>query len=122
MADLNDKFKKALEYKNAKNYTMAFDLMRNSATEGHPESQVELGYMYENSQGVVLDYVEAARWYYLALINGYKKAKVHLGSLLYCYRKGLTLNLINFRSYRLCFWSGNILLCPFSLFFNSYCL
>ena len=52
---------------------------------GDSESQVELGFRYEQGKGVAKDQVEAAKWYRKAAEQNYAEAQNNLGV---CYERG----------------------------------
>jgi hypothetical protein len=68
------------------NYVSAMNELRPLAEEGVAPAQFYLGVMYENGQGVPLDYQEAARWYLKAAKQGHDRAQNNLGKL---YEEGL---------------------------------
>ncbi len=49
-------------------------------------AQFNLGFCYENGQGVMQNYVEAAKWYRMAAEQGFVRAQKNLGA---CYERGL---------------------------------
>ena len=66
---------------NTKDYGQALEHWRVSADVGHGESQFNLGYMFENGQGVEISLEHAVFWYAKAVQNGYADAKTRLNSL-----------------------------------------
>ena len=50
-----------------------------------PTAQFNLGFMYDEGQGVPQDYAEALKWYRLAAAQGFAKAQFLLGVM---YAKG----------------------------------
>ena len=46
----------------------------NEARKGSAEAQSDLGYRYENGDGVKQSYQEAAKWYEKAFNQGYRRA------------------------------------------------
>ena len=55
------------------------------AEQGDVEAQTNLGWMYDNGQGVPQDYKEAVRWYTKAAEQGDAEAQTNLG---WMYRNG----------------------------------
>ena len=51
-------------------YATALKKFRVLAKRGHAEAQYYLGFMYRDGHGVVLDYVQAHKWYNIAGANG----------------------------------------------------
>ena len=66
-------------------YTTALKIMRVLVAQGNAVTQYNLGYMYQNGQGVTRDYKEAARLYSLAAEQGLADAQGNLGLM---YEKG----------------------------------
>jgi TPR repeat protein len=64
---------------NAGDSATFLQLMRTLSTQGQAIAQTNLGLIYEKSQGVAQDPVEAARWYKLAAVQGHAKAQYLLG-------------------------------------------
>ncbi len=62
-----------------------FQPIKTQAEAGNPEAQHELGWMYENGEGVEQNCVEAACWYQKAAEEGFAQAQVKLG---WIYRNG----------------------------------
>lgn len=65
-------------------YAHAATVMR-SAEKGNMNAEAQLGWMYSAGQGLPQDYVKAAKWYYLAAVQGHGWAQFELGML---YNKG----------------------------------
>ena len=67
--------------------TIASDLnsLNAAAEQGDAEAQLNLGVMYDNSEGIPEIYTAAARWYHMAAEQGNAKAQVKLG---YMYDNG----------------------------------
>ena len=61
------------------------DLLKQRAEQGHAWAQNELGFMYNNGEGVEQDHEEAERWYRLAAEQGHAVAQYNLGLM---YRNG----------------------------------
>jgi len=58
---------------------------RKAAEQGVADAQNDLGFMYENGQGVPQDYAEAVGWFRKAAEQGYANAQYNLGNM---YRNG----------------------------------
>ncbi len=58
----------------AGNYTAAYQDWLERAQNGEPEAQFNLGFLFENGQGVNQDFFTAARWYDLAARQNYPAA------------------------------------------------
>ena len=52
---------------------------RKLAEQGDPDAQTNLGFMYDEGQGVLQDYAEAVKWYRLAAEQGDAVAQYNLG-------------------------------------------
>jgi uncharacterized protein len=63
----------------AENIGEALRLYRLAANQGNAEAQYFLGNLYDESQGVPLDFAEALKWYSLAANQGYGLAQLQLG-------------------------------------------
>jgi hypothetical protein len=61
---------------------------RRAADQGHEGSQSNLGVMHDNGQGVLQDYVEAARWYRRAAEQGVATAQANLADM-YAFGRGV---------------------------------
>ncbi len=68
-----------------KDYDKVIKMYKKRAKQGDADAQYNLGYMYENGEGVEGDYVIAAEWYEKAAGQGHAKAQNNLAFL---YRKG----------------------------------
>lgn len=66
---------------NKKDYRMAATNWRSAARSGHAESQFNLGYMYQNGQGVEQSYLQAIYWYQQAADLDHADAKTALNRL-----------------------------------------
>ena len=66
-------------------YATALREFRVLAKQGFASAQLNLGFMYDNGEGVLQDYAEAVKWYRLAAEQGYPYAQNNLGIL---YGKG----------------------------------
>jgi len=69
-------------------YETALRLMKPLAEQGDADAQNNLGYMYENGNGVPQDYAEAVKWYRLAAEQGDAASQYRLGQI---YLQGLGL-------------------------------
>ena len=67
------------------------DNIQNSAIDGNPQAQYELGQMYEFGRGVGQDYTEAMAWYMKAAQQNYAQAQYAIG-LLYEQGRGVVEN------------------------------
>jgi TPR repeat protein len=65
------------------------DALRQKAEQGNAAAQNNLGWMYQNGQGVTRDYAQAADWYRKAATQGNAIAQSHLGWMYYS-GKGVT--------------------------------
>ena len=74
-----------LELSKQQDYDKAIKLYKKGAEQGDAGAQYNLGYMYENADGVERDFVIAAEWYEKAAGQGHAKAQNNLAFL---YRKG----------------------------------
>ncbi|MGU7778547.1 tetratricopeptide repeat protein [Burkholderia sp. PU8-34] len=63
-------------------YSQAFPIYRQLAESGHPESQVFLGWMFAEGQGVHASQEDAARWFKHAAELGSARGAFYLGRLL----------------------------------------
>ncbi len=62
-------------------FDAAYRMFSELAADGHPDAQNLLGVMYENSDGVALDFAKAASWYEKAARQGHAEAQLNLGVL-----------------------------------------
>jgi uncharacterized caspase-like protein len=67
-------------------YRTALKVWLDSAKEGNPEAQVNVGEIYEKGLGITPDYAIAAAWYKKAAEQDYTRGAINLG---YLYEKGL---------------------------------
>ena len=74
-ADFDD----GVEAYNRGDYATALQEFRPLAEQGDAKAQFNLGFMYDNGQGVPQDDVEAAAWYHKAAEQGYADAQNTLG-------------------------------------------
>jgi hypothetical protein len=65
-------------------YASAARVMR-AADRGNMNAEAQLAWMYANGSGVPQDFAKAAKWYYLAAVQGHGWAQYELGML---YNKG----------------------------------
>ena len=72
-------FDEGLAAYNCGDYATVLKEWRPLAEQGDAGVQVYLGYVYENSDGVPKDAVEAVKWYRLAAEQGHAKAQFSLG-------------------------------------------
>ncbi len=61
------------------NYSVAIVKFKLAATQGDASAQYNIGFMYDNGQGVVQDYAEALKWYKLAAAQGDADAQFNIG-------------------------------------------
>lgn len=61
------------------NYQEAFKWFGIAADKGNPEAMYDLGYMYENGEGMDQDYPKAMFWYRKAIAKGHIGSMVALG-------------------------------------------
>jgi uncharacterized protein len=71
----------AQEHYAAGEYAQALVLWRELAQGNHAHSQLMIGALYFNGQGVERDYTEAARWFRLAADNGSADAALQLAQM-----------------------------------------
>ena len=74
-------FQTGLEAYKRGNYATALEEWRPLAEQGLARAQHDLGFMYDNGEGVAQDHSEAARWYRLAAEQGLAEAQNNLGVL-----------------------------------------
>ena len=67
------------------------DILRQTALNGNPQAQFELGQMYEFGRGVPQDYQEALKYYETAAAGGSAKAEYSIG-LLFEHGRGVEAN------------------------------
>jgi len=84
----NDFYKGVAEY-DKNNYSEAAIYFKKAAEQGHAFAQSNLGFMYENGQGVIQDYKQAIPWYRKAAEQGHANAQYNLG-LMYAKGQGVT--------------------------------
>ncbi len=60
-------------------YATALREFRVLAKQGFASAQLNLGFMYDNGEGVLQDYAEAVKWYRLAAEQGIAQAQTNLG-------------------------------------------
>jgi len=61
------------------NFDTAAKIFKELAEQGDPDAQTNLGFMYEEGQGVLQDYAEAVKWYRLAAEQDDVVAQYNLG-------------------------------------------
>jgi len=92
LIEANDCFKLGLRYQNGeKDNRKAFEWFQKAAEQGHATAQYKLGAMYDNGEGVTIDFIEAEKWYKKAACQGVSVAQSRLGSLYY-YGRGVQIN------------------------------
>ena len=69
-----------------KDYAVAFKELQPLADKGNAEAQLFIGFMYDNGEGVPLDYRQAVLWYRQAAEQGNPQAQYNLGMM---YANGL---------------------------------
>ena len=74
-------FQAGLEAYKRGDYATALEEWRPLAEQGLARAQHDLGFMYDNGEGVAQDHSEAARWYRLAAEQGLAEAQNNLGVL-----------------------------------------
>ncbi|MBQ3378207.1 MAG: sel1 repeat family protein, partial [Synergistaceae bacterium] len=72
-------YRAGLDYYNKKDYAKAFKEFSKAAQGGHAGAQHNLGFMYDNGQGVRQDYQQAVYWYRKAAEQGDAGAQNNLG-------------------------------------------
>ncbi|MBR0043314.1 MAG: trypsin-like peptidase domain-containing protein, partial [Synergistaceae bacterium] len=72
-------YRAGLDYYNKKDYAKAFKEFSKAAQGGHAGAQHNLGFMYDNGQGVRQDYQQALYWYRKAAEQGLARAQNNLG-------------------------------------------
>ena len=71
------------------NYAEAYYLWRQLAEQGHPIAMYNIGWMYHNGYGLVIDDEKAAQWWRNAAESGLEDAEMALGMLYYYGGKGI---------------------------------
>ena len=79
----DDDYEHALYAFEIEDYKTAYKLFLPLAEQGDEDSQVILGYMFEDGHGVPQDYKEAVKWYRLSAEQGEERAQCCLGSMYY---------------------------------------
>ena len=64
-------YKKGMEAHSRGDYATALREWRPLAEEGNADAQYNLGFMYENAQGVTQNHAEAMKWYTKAVGQGH---------------------------------------------------
>lgn len=77
----NNHFEAGIVAYNDNNMSLAFKEFLAAAKSGHPDSQFNVGLMYENGIGVVKDEKEAVVWYGIAAQHGFSNAQFNLAVL-----------------------------------------
>ena len=78
-------FDKGLKAHDAGDYDTALREWEPLAEQGNIEAQYNLGFMYDNGQGLTQDKAEAVKWYLLAAEQAHSDAQLNLGAI---YRNG----------------------------------
>ncbi len=84
-------FDDGLRAYNAADYDTALRILHPIATEGHPEAQVIIGYMYANGEGVRPDDEHAVSWFRKAAEQGNADGQTNLG-FMYATGRGVTMD------------------------------
>ena len=79
------KFEQGIAAYKRQDYATALKIFSELANQGYADAQNNLGFMYENGQGVLQDDLKAIRWYRKAAEQEYVRAQTNLGDM---YRKG----------------------------------
>ena len=77
----------------AGDHDKAFRLWKVLAEQGNAEAQGNLGYMYDNGEGVSQDNAQAFDWYHKAAVQGHEQAQYKRG-LFYATGKGIPQNYV----------------------------
>ena len=72
-------FEKGLEAYDTVDFTTALQNWRLLAEQGDVHAQYNLGWLYQQGDGVPQDYAEAANWYRKAAEQGFTPAQTNLG-------------------------------------------
>ena len=72
-------FNQVISHYNNQNYNQAFNIFKKLAEQGDAAAQNELGYMYENGEGVRQDDAQAVAWYRKAAEQGDAQAAYNIG-------------------------------------------
>ena len=81
----SDDFQKGLDAYERGDYATALREWQPLAEQGYADAQSNLGWMYDNGQGVPQNDKTAVKWYTLAAEQGNASAQTNLG---FMYRKG----------------------------------
>lgn len=84
---------RAEEAMQAGNYAEAYYVWRQLAERGHPVAMYNIGWMYHNGYGLVIDDQAAAKWWRNAAESGLEEAEQALGMLYYYGGKGVARDL-----------------------------
>ncbi len=71
------------------NYAEAYCIWRQLADQGHPIAMYNIGWMYHNGFGLVVDDIKASNWWHNAAESGLEEAEQALGMLYYYGGKGV---------------------------------
>ena len=72
-------YKKGNEFRHKKRYREAFELYQRAANEGNCEAMNCIGWMYQQGQGVSVDYQKAMEWYQKGSKAGSTAATTNIG-------------------------------------------
>ena len=81
-------FKKGLDAYNKGDFKIAYKELHQLAEQGDAGAQYNLGFMYDNGEGVLQDDKRAVNWYRKAAEQGYANAQYNLG-LMYSNGEGV---------------------------------
>lgn len=82
----SDHLKEGIEAYKGKNFAVALKELQPLADRGNAEAQLFVGAMYDNGEGVPVDYPQAVLWYRKAAEQGNANAQYNLGMM---YSNGL---------------------------------
>ena len=85
-AGCTDHVQTGIDAYKAKNYAVALKELQPLADKGNAQAQVIIGAMYDNGEGVPLDYRQAVLWYQKSAEQGNANAQYNLGMM---YANGL---------------------------------
>jgi TPR repeat protein len=84
-------YEKGVEAAKKGDYATALRELRPLAEQGNADAQSNVGWMYNNGEGVTQNYKEAVKWYRLAAELGNAYAQINLGTM-YAYGQGVMQN------------------------------
>jgi TPR repeat protein len=76
---LSDTYSDALYAIRSRDYSQAYQLLRQLGNQGHVDAQYQLAAMYRAGTGTAKDHGKAAHWYRKAAEQGHAKAQYNLG-------------------------------------------